>query len=105
MNFENGVTNTFDQDFRVNYGAVNVTGNAGSKVLYRVGANFSPYETKRTLPSQTGQTTLTDPDNYLRGTKGDRHDLLGLDRLHPVVAAGVLGPRRPVPDRRARARA
>ena len=72
VNFENGVTNTFDQDFRVNYGAVNVTGNAGSKVLYRVGGNFSPYETKRSLPSQTGQTTLTDTEDYLRGTKGDR---------------------------------
>ena len=77
VNFENGVTNTFDQDFRVNYGAINVTGNAGSKVLYRVGANFSPYETERTLPSQTGQTTLTDPANYLRGSKGDRQTYSG----------------------------
>jgi hypothetical protein len=77
VNFSNGVTNTFEQDFRVNYGAVNVTGNAGSKVLYRVGANFSPYETERSLPSQTGQTSLTSPDNYLRGTKGDRRTYSG----------------------------
>ncbi len=48
MNFTNGVTNTFDQDFRVHYGAVNVTGNAGSKLLFRVGGNFSPYETTGT---------------------------------------------------------
>lgn len=75
--FQNGVTNTFDQDFRIHYGAVNITGNAGSKVLYRVGGSFSPYETKRSLPSQTGQTTLTDPSNYLRGTKGDRQTYSG----------------------------
>ncbi|HEY0875044.1 MAG TPA: TonB-dependent receptor [Vicinamibacterales bacterium] len=77
VTFENGVTNTFDQDFNVQYGAVNVTGNVGSKVLYRVGANFSPFETKRSLPSQTGQTSLTDPDDYLRGTKGDRRTYSG----------------------------
>ena len=77
VNFEDGVTNTFDQDFHVHYGAVNVTGNAGSKVLYRVGANFSPFETKRTLPTKTGQTSLTDPDDYLRGTKGDRRTYSG----------------------------
>jgi hypothetical protein len=56
---------------------VNVTGNAGSKVLYRVGGNFSPYETKRSLPGKAGQTTLTDPSNYLRGTKGDRQTYSG----------------------------
>jgi hypothetical protein len=77
VNFSNGETNTFEQDFRVNYGAVNITGNAGSKVLYRVGANFSPYETERSLPSQTGQTSLTDADDYLRGTKGDRRTYSG----------------------------
>lgn len=77
VNFENGVTNTFDQDFRVHYGALNVTGNAGSKILYRAGANFSPYETKRSLPSQTGQTSLTNPADYLRGTKGDRRTFSG----------------------------
>jgi hypothetical protein len=77
VNFTNGVTETFDQDFRVHYGAVNVSGNAGSKLLYRVGGNFSPYETKRSLPGQTGQTTLTSPSNYLRGTKGDRETYSG----------------------------
>ena len=77
VNFQNGVTNTFDQDFKVHYGAVNITGNAGSKVLYRVGGNFSPYETERSLPSQTGQTSLTDADDYLRGTKGKRNTFSG----------------------------
>ena len=46
VTFTNGVTNTFDQDFRVHYGTVNVTGNIGSKFLFRVGGNFSPYETE-----------------------------------------------------------
>jgi hypothetical protein len=77
VNFTNGVTNTFDQDFKVHYGAVNVTGNVGSKVLYRVGTNFSPYETERSLPGQTGQTTLTTAESYLRGTKGDRRTYSG----------------------------
>jgi len=77
VTFTNGVTNTFDQDFTVHYGAANITGNAGSKLLYRVGANFSPYETKRSLPSQTGQTSLTSPDDYLRGTKGKRNTFSG----------------------------
>lgn len=77
VNFQNGVTNTFDQDFKVNYGAANVTGNAGSKLLYRVGTNFSPFETKRSLPGQTGQTTLTTAESYLRGTKGERRTYSG----------------------------
>ena len=77
VNFENGVTNTFDQDFKVHYGAANVTGNVGSKVLYRVGANFSPFETERSLPTQTGQTSLTTAESYLRGTKGDRRTFSG----------------------------
>jgi hypothetical protein len=77
VNFTNGVTGTFDQDFRVHYGAVNVSGNAGSKLLWRAGGNFSPYETTRALPTQTGQTSLTSPSNYLRGTKGDRQTYSG----------------------------
>jgi outer membrane receptor protein involved in Fe transport len=77
VDFENGETNSFDQKFRVHYGAVNVTGNAGSKLLFRAGANFSPYETTRSLPSQTGQTSLTERDDYLRGTKGERRTFSG----------------------------
>lgn len=77
VDFSNGVTETFEQDFQVHYSAINVTGNAGSKLLYRVGANFSPFETERSLPTQTGRTSLTDPDDYLRGTKGDRRTYSG----------------------------
>lgn len=77
VDFENGDVNSFDQKFRVQYGSANITGNAGSKVLFRAGANFSPYETTRSLPSQTGQTSLTDADDYLRGTDGDRRTYSG----------------------------
>ena len=77
VTFDNGDTNTFDQDFKVHYGAVNVSGNMGSKLLFRAGGNFSPYETERSLPTQTGQTSLTSPDQYLRGTKGERKTFSG----------------------------
>lgn len=77
VNFQNGTTDTFEQDFRANYGAFNITGNAGSKLLFRAGANFSPYETERSLPGKTGRTTLTSPDSYLRGTNGDRRTYSG----------------------------
>ena len=77
VNFSNGVTNTFDQDFKVHYGTFNITGNAGSKLLFRGGGNFSPFETTRDLPVQSGRTSLTRADQYLRGTKGDRNTYSG----------------------------
>jgi hypothetical protein len=91
VTFTNGVTNTFDQDFKVHYGAVNVTGNVGSKLLYRVGGNFSPFETERSLPTQTGQTSLTDPDDYLRGTKGKRSTYSGSFDYIPSSRLAVSG--------------
>lgn len=77
VNFTNGVTNTFNQEFRVHYGAANVTGNIGSKVLFRVGGNFSPYETTGTLPGQTGETSLTQQSQYTRGETGRRQTYSG----------------------------
>ena len=91
VTFDNGVTNTFDQDFRVNYGAVNVTGNIGSKFLFRGGANFSPYETERSLPSQTGQTSLTRQEDYLRGTKGERNTMSGSLDYIPTSKLAISG--------------
>ena len=68
-------TNTFPQDFTVNYGTANITGNIGSKLLFRAGVNYSPYTTEGTCPARTARTTLTSPDQYLRGTDGKReHD-------------------------------
>ncbi len=77
VNFANGVTNTFDQDFRVDYGTVNITGNAGSKVLFRGGGNFSSFETERDLPLKDGRTSLTDTSDWLRGTIGTRQTYSG----------------------------
>jgi hypothetical protein len=77
VEFQDGTTNTFDQDFRVNYGAFNVTGNAGSKLLFRGGATFSPFTTERDLPGKSGRTTLTSTDSWLRGTEGDRRTYSG----------------------------
>lgn len=91
VNFSNGVTNTFDQDFTVHYGTVNVTGNVGSQLLFRAGANFSPFETERTLPTQTGRTSLTDQEDYLRGTKGDRRTFSGSIDYLPTSRLAISG--------------
>jgi hypothetical protein len=72
VTFTNGVTNTFPQDFSIDYGTFNVTGNAGSKLLYRAGANTAPYETEGQLPGYDGRTSLTSIENYVRGEKGTR---------------------------------
>jgi hypothetical protein len=77
VTFTNGVTNTFEQDFKVNYGTVNVTGNVGAKLLFRMGASFSPYDTERALPGQDGRSSLTSPAQYLRGTEGRRNVFSG----------------------------
>jgi hypothetical protein len=77
VTFQNGVTNTFSQDFMVNYGTANITGNLSSKLLFRLGANFSPYSTERTLPGQDGRTTLTQVSQYERGTDGKRNTFSG----------------------------
>ena len=94
VTFSNGTVNTFDQDFKVHYGTGNVTGNAGSKLLFRGGANFSPYETERSLPGQDGRTSLTADDDWLRGTTGDRRTYSGSVDYVPgarFVLSGRLG--------------
>jgi outer membrane receptor protein involved in Fe transport len=73
VTFQNGTVNTFPQDFQVDYGAANLTGNLGAKLLFRAGASFSPYTQEKTLPAQSGRTTLTSPDQYLRGFEGERN--------------------------------
>ncbi|MBA2604376.1 MAG: TonB-dependent receptor [Acidobacteria bacterium] len=94
VTFTNGTTDTFPQDFRVHYGTFNVTGNAGSKLLYRAGANFSPYETTGTLPPQDGRTSLSSPGDYQRGSKGDRSTYSGSVDYLPLsnlVISGRVG--------------
>jgi len=78
VNFSNGDVNTFEQDFNVNYGTWNLTYNPGSNLNVKGGATYSDYETKGTLPGQDGRTSLTDPADYLRGTKGWRNTYSGM---------------------------
>ncbi|HSG01942.1 MAG TPA: TonB-dependent receptor, partial [Vicinamibacterales bacterium] len=78
VNFSNGDVNTFEQDFNVNYGTWNVTYNPGSNLNVKGGATYSDYETKGTLPGQDGRTSLTDPADYTRGTKGWRNTYSGM---------------------------
>lgn len=73
VNFRNGQTNTFPQKVSVYYGTANLSGNFGSKLFYRIGANYSPAETEKSLPTLTGQTSLTDPSQYLRGRELERN--------------------------------
>jgi hypothetical protein len=91
VNFTNGDVNTFNRDFKVHYGAFNVTGNAGSKVLFRVGGNFSPYEDNGVLPGQDGRTSLTATENYARGTKGQRQTFSGSMDYIPTSRIAISG--------------
>ena len=75
--FSNGVTNSFDQDYRIDYGAANVSGRAGSQLLFRAGANFSPFETDRSLPPQSGRSSLTSAEDWIRGEEGDSRTFSG----------------------------
>ncbi|HEY5649798.1 MAG TPA: TonB-dependent receptor, partial [Acidimicrobiia bacterium] len=63
---------TFTQDFRVDYGTFNLTGNFGSKVLFKAGGSSSDFSTERALPPLDGRSTLEDPDDWLNGTDGER---------------------------------
>ena len=100
VTFSNGVTNTFDQDFRVNYGAFNVTGNAGSKFLFRGGGNFSPFETKRDLPSQTGPHVAHHARiSTCAAPRATATPILARSTTSPTHEPDDLGPRRPLPDR------
>jgi hypothetical protein len=94
VTFQDGTVETFPQDFRVDYGTFNISGNAGSKVLYKGGFSLSPYEEQKTLPGQNGRTSLTSLDGYLRGTKVDRSAYSGSIDYIPspkFVMSGRLG--------------
>ncbi len=55
VDFTSGEVNTYNRERRYDYGTANVTGNAGSKLFYKVGANFSPYQERGTLPARDGR--------------------------------------------------
>ena len=63
----------YTQDFKVDYGVVNLTANIASNFLLKLGANVSPYETDGLLPGRSGRSNLPDQDNYAPlGQKGER---------------------------------
>ena len=100
VTFTNGVTNTFDQDFKVNYGTFNVTGNAGLEAPVPRRRQLLAVRNRSAICRRmTGRTSLTRPDQYLRGTKGDRNTYSGSVDYIRDVEPDVLGARRPLPDR------
>ncbi len=47
---------TASQDEQSDYGAANIKGNVGSRLLYKVGATFSPNQVEGSLPEEDGST-------------------------------------------------
>jgi len=86
-------TDTYNQKVTVDYAALNFTANFGS-VLFKVGANISPYSQERSLPGVSGRSTQTSQDAYIRGRDGEREtysaslDIVPSDRF---VISGKLG--------------
>ena len=72
VTFQNGFTDTYDQEQIVNYATGNLTSVIGSKMTLKAGFSMSPYETKGALPSRLGNTTNTAQSTYETGTKGER---------------------------------
>jgi hypothetical protein len=70
VSFTDGVRDTFNQDFQVDYAAANLTANFGS-VLFKVGLNMSPYTTEGALPAVRG-TGLSSQSSYSNGEEGER---------------------------------
>ncbi len=75
--FTDGTTNRFPQEVDVQYGLLNFNGNAGSQVLYKLGVANSDYTVDGRLPVRSGRTSLTDPEDYLRGEEGERRTISG----------------------------
>ncbi len=80
IDFTTGETRTFSQKRTFDYGTANVSGNIGSKALFKVGANFSPYDEDNILPGRNGRQN---PDaNYDIDEKRDNQAFSGyLDYL------------------------
>ncbi len=70
VDFTTGESLTFNRRRTYDYGTANVSGNVGSKVLYKFGANFSPYEERGILPAKNGRANAE--ANY--GIDEDRED-------------------------------
>jgi hypothetical protein len=67
------ITDTYTQDFQVDYTSANTTVNFGSSVLFKAGINFSPYTREGLLPNRNGLSGLSDQENYAPlGVEGER---------------------------------
>ena len=64
-------TDTYNTSTDVDYAALNLTANFGS-VLFKIGANISPYTTDRSLPAANGRGGVTDQDSFVNGVEGER---------------------------------
>ena len=98
VNFSNGVTNTFNEDFKVQYRTFNVTGNAGSKLLFRGGGNFSPTRAKARCPDKDGRTSLTAHVGLDARRRVPARDLLRQRRLCADVELHHVRPPRTLRD-------
>jgi hypothetical protein len=64
-------TDTYNTTTDVDYAALNLTANFGS-LLFKIGANISPFTTDRSLPGANGRGGVTSQDSFVNGTEGER---------------------------------
>jgi hypothetical protein len=55
VDFVTGERNTYNRKRTYNYGTANLSGNIGSKALFKVSSNFSPYKEEGILPGRNGR--------------------------------------------------
>ncbi len=66
-------SDTYREDFRIDYVAGNLTANVGSRLLLKAGLNLSPFTTEGFLPDRDGRRDIPDPEAWAPlGTKGER---------------------------------
>ncbi|HXG57773.1 MAG TPA: TonB-dependent receptor [Thermoanaerobaculia bacterium] len=73
VTFTNGVTNTFPQKFERDTWAGSISGNFGSRMLFKVSGNNSGYTQSNALPDITGRAGSSDPAVY-RGQNTEREN-------------------------------
>jgi hypothetical protein len=73
IDWANAPTDTYVQNFDIDYASFNTTVNVSSSLLLKAGLNFSPYVTDGLLPNRNGLSGLADQSNYAPlGVEGDR---------------------------------
>ena len=73
INWADDPTDTYTQNFDIDYASLNTTVNISSALLFKAGLNFSPYTTDGLLPNRNGLSGLSDQSNYAPlGIEGER---------------------------------